>query len=135
MTLAGQYLLLQVLIVLVVLLAVGAISVAQTARSFERSEVRPALSAAENLAANPTVRDRIVGARPRARALASVAESSRTMSGSTSVLIAGTDGIVLVSSDPTQVGHRAPIGTSRVLAGAGTRRSSRRRRCTPRRPA
>jgi sensor histidine kinase regulating citrate/malate metabolism len=124
MTLAGQYLLLQVLIVLVVLLAVGAISVAQTARAFERSEVRPALSAAENLAANPTVRDRIVGAHLRARPLASVAESSRTMSGSTSVLVAGTDGIVLVSSDPTQVGRRAPIGRSRVLAGAswtGTR--------------
>ena len=65
MTLAGQYLLLQVLIVLVVLVAVGAISVAQTARTFERSEVRPALSAAENLAAKPTVRDRIRTAGPR----------------------------------------------------------------------
>ena len=64
MTLAGQYLLLQVLIVLGVLVAVGAISVAQTARTFERSEVRPALSAAENLAANPVVRERIATAEP-----------------------------------------------------------------------
>ena len=40
MTLAGQYLLLQVLIVLAVLVAVGAISLAQSARSFERSEGR-----------------------------------------------------------------------------------------------
>ena len=118
MTLAGQYLLLQVLIVLIVLVAVGAISVAQTARAFERSEVRPALSAAENLAANPTVRDRVVGAGVRDRPLASVAESSRTMSGSTSVLVARADGVVLVSSDPTQVGDPARIGPSRVLAGA-----------------
>src|SRR3954447_15799431 len=43
MTLAGQFLLLQVLIVLTVLVAVSAISLAQTARAFERSEVRPAL--------------------------------------------------------------------------------------------
>ena len=53
-----------------------------------------------------------------------MAESSRTKSGSTSVCIAGTDRVVLVSSDPTQVGDRATIGPSRVLAGAswtGTR--------------
>ena len=118
MTLAGQYLLLQVLIVLAVLLAVGAISVAQTARAFERSEVRPALSAAENLAANPTVRERVVTAHPLDRPLATVAESSRTTSGSTSVYVAGTDRRVLVSSDPTQVGDRVALGPSRVLAGA-----------------
>ena len=42
MTLAGQYLLLQVLIVLVVLLAVGAISVAQTpGRSSAARSARP----------------------------------------------------------------------------------------------
>ncbi|MEO5710958.1 MAG: ATP-binding protein [Nocardioidaceae bacterium] len=124
MTLAGQYLLLQVLIVLVVLVAVGAISVAQTARSFERSEVRPALSAAENLAATPTVRERIAGAKTGNRVLASVGEASRTTSGSTSVFLASTHGIVLVSSDPAQVGGRAPLGQSRVLSGAswtGTR--------------
>ena len=40
------------------------------------------------------------------------------MSGSTSVFVAGADGVVLVSSDPTQVGDTAAIGPSRVLAGA-----------------
>src|SRR4051794_20552548 len=126
MTLAGQYLLLQVLIVVAVLLAVGAISIAQSARSFERSEVRPALSAAENLAASPAVRQRIASARPRHGAgLGSVAESVRTVSGSTSAFLAGTDRVVLVSSDPTQVGHRFEPGSRRVLAGAawtGTQR-------------
>ncbi len=119
MTLAGQYLLLQVLVVLVVLVAVGAISLAQSARSFERSEVRPALNAAENLAANPTVRQRIAAAEPYDRSgLASVAESVRTVSGSSSVYLARTDRVVLVSSDPTQVGDTVALGPSRVLAGA-----------------
>jgi two-component system CitB family sensor kinase len=118
-TLAGQYLLLQVLIVLVVLVAVGAISLAQTARTFEKGEVRPALNAAENLAASPTVRQRIADAEPYdSSGLASVAESVRTVSGSTSVFLAGTDRVVLVSSDPTQVGDRFSRGVSRVLSGA-----------------
>jgi two-component system, CitB family, sensor kinase len=130
MTLAGQYLLLQVLIVLVVLVAVGAISLAQTARSFERSEVRPALNAAENLAANPTVRQRVAEARPDDRSgLASVAESVRTVSGSTAVYLARTDRVVVVSSDPAQVGDRVALGPSRVLSGAswtGTREQAGR---------
>ena len=56
MSLAGQYLRLQLLIVFAVLVAVVAISLAQSAASFERIEGRRALSAAETLAANPTVR-------------------------------------------------------------------------------
>src|SRR4051794_13327134 len=118
MTLAGQYLLLQLLIVLAVLVAVGAISVAQSARSFERDETRPALSAAENLAANPTVRKRIVGADPGDESgLASVAEMVRTVSGSSEVFLARTDRVVLVSSDPAEVGDRFDVGSSRVLDG------------------
>src|SRR3954454_2509326 len=126
MSLAGQYLLLQVLIVLVVLVAVSAISIAQSARAFERSEVRPALNAAENLAASPTVRQRILHARPHDQSgLSSVAESVRTVSGSTSAFLARTDRMVVVSSDPAEVGGRFRPGESKVLAGAawtGTQR-------------
>jgi two-component system CitB family sensor kinase len=119
MTLAGQFLLLQVLIVLAVLIAVGAISIAQSARTFERQELRPARSAAENLAASPFVRQGIAGARPGgSTALASVAESVRTVSGSSGVLLTGTDRVALVSSDPSQVGHKVRLGSSRVLQGA-----------------
>ena len=119
MTLAGQYLLLQTLIVLAVLVTVGAISIGQTARAFERRERSPALSGAENLAANPTVRQRIVGARPYDDSgLGSVAESARTLNGATSVFLARPDRLVLVSSDPTQVGERFVPGSDRVLAGA-----------------
>jgi two-component system, CitB family, sensor kinase len=119
MTLARQFLLLQVLIVLVVLMAVGAISLAQSARDFERQEIRPARSAAENLAANPLVRERIPTARPgRSSALASAAESVRTVSGSTGVLLTDAGGVVLVSSDPAQVGRKVALVDRRVLRGA-----------------
>lgn len=119
MTLARQFLLLQALIVLVVLMVVGAISIAQSARDFERQELRPARSAAENLAANPLVRERIsAGVGDHSSALASVAESVRTVSGSTGVLLTDADGVALVSSDPAQVGHRVPLRDDRVLRGA-----------------
>ena len=118
MTLARQFLLLQVLVVLAVLVAVGAISLAQTRRAFERSEVRPALSAAENLAGSPAVRERIVRATPADPAgLPSVAESVRTVSGSSTVAVLRTDGVVLTSSDPGQVGHHVPLH-GRVAQGA-----------------
>lgn len=118
-TLAGQFLLLQVLIVLAVLIAVGAISVAQTARTFERQELGPARSAAENLAASPFVRQGVAAAEPGgSSALASVAESVRTVSGSSGVLLTGTDRVALVSSDPSQVGRRVTLGSNRVLDGA-----------------
>ena len=155
MTLAGQYLLLQVLIVLVVLVAVGAISVAQTARSFERSEVRPALSAAENLAANPSVRQRIAGRRARDRSGAGLGRGvgRAPCPGSHVGAARRTDGVVLVSSDPTQVGDTGrrsgragcspgpswtgtrDVGGAAVgrRPGAGVRRDDRRgRRAWPR---
>ena len=118
MTLARQYLLLQVLIVLAVLVAVGGISIAQSARSFERSEVRPALSAAENLAGRAVVREELVKRHPFRRALSAATEQARTVSGSTTAMLAGSDGIVLVSSDPTQVRRPVRLGASKVLAGA-----------------
>ena len=119
MTLARQYLLLQVLIVVTVLVAVGAISIAQAARAFERQEVRPARSAAESLAVTPAVRDRLEDAPVQGSGLASVAESVRTLSGSSGVLLARTDRVVIASSDPSQVGRAVTLGDARVLQGAG----------------
>jgi two-component system CitB family sensor kinase len=119
MTLAGQFLLLQVLIVLAVLVAVGAISIAQAARTFERQELRPARSAAENLAANPFVRQRIATSHAGGSSgLASVAESVRTVSGSSGVLVTDDEGVALVSSNPSLVGRHVELGSSRVLKGA-----------------
>lgn len=118
MSLAGQYLVLQLLIVLAVLVAVVAISLAQSAAAFERTEGRRALSAAEALAANPTVRELLPAAEPRAgSALPAVAESVRTVSGSSNVALAKMDRTVVASSDPGMLGLQLELGPSGVLEG------------------
>ncbi|MET1086394.1 MAG: sensor histidine kinase [Arthrobacter sp.] len=118
MSLAGQYLVLQLLIVLAVLVAVVAISLAQSAAAFERTEGRRALSAAEALGNNPTVRALLPGAQPRVGAvLPAVAESVRTVSGSSQVALATLDGTVVASSDPGLLGNPLELGTSRVMEG------------------
>ncbi|XAS69762.1 ATP-binding protein [Micrococcaceae bacterium Sec5.7] len=118
MSLAGQYLRLQLLIVLAVLVAVVAISLAQSAAGFERIEGRRALSAAEALAANPTVRGMLPDAElGSGSVLPAVAESVRTVSGSSQVALARKDRMVVTSSDPAQVGRALELGDSAVLSG------------------
>jgi two-component system CitB family sensor kinase len=118
MSLAGQYLVLQLLIVLAVLVAVVAISLAQSAAAFERIEGRRALSAAEALGGNPTVRALLPSAEPRGgSALPDVAESVRIVSGSSQVTLAKLDRTVVASSDPSLLGQPLELGASRVLEG------------------
>ncbi|WP_179519435.1 sensor histidine kinase [Nocardioides perillae] len=118
MTLARQFLLLQLLIVLVVLVFVAAISIAQSAADFRRVAGRAALSAAENLAATALVRERLPDAEPRlGAALPAAAESLRAQSGATGVTLVRADGVVVVSSDPTLLGEELPLGESDVLQG------------------
>jgi two-component system CitB family sensor kinase len=117
-TLAGQYLVLQLLIVLAVLVGVIAISLAQSAQAFERVEGRRALSAAETLAAMPAVRSLLPDAEPRlGAALPAVAESVRTVSGSTFAILARPDRTIITSPDPSQLGQPLPLGESSVLSG------------------
>jgi len=119
MSLARQYLALQLLIVLSVLVIVPAISLAQSENEIRRVEGRRALSAAENLAANETVRSRLPDAPPGIdRALAAVGETTRTVSGASAVLLVRRDRTVVTSSDPRLVARTFPVGESRVLQGA-----------------
>ncbi|WP_347109567.1 sensor histidine kinase [Paenarthrobacter sp. S56] len=118
MSLAGQYLVLQLLIVLAVLVAVAAISLAESAATFERTEGRRALSAAEALGNNPTVRELLPTAEARAgSSLPAVAESVRTVSGSAQVALAKMDRTVVTASDPDLLGKTLPLGDSRVMEG------------------
>ena len=118
MSLAGQYLVLQLLAVLAVLVAVVAISLAQSAATFERTEGRRAQSAAEALGNNPAVRELLPSAEPRgSAALAAVAESVRTVSGSSQVALAQLDRTVVASSDPNILGQPLELGASRVMEG------------------
>src|SRR4051812_24719954 len=118
MTLAGQLLALQLLILLGVIVGVTAVSITQSAEAVRRAEGRRALSAAENIAATPVVRDLLPTARPgQGSALPAAAESRRSLSGARSVVLARADGTVVTSSDPRQIGATMRFGTAEVARG------------------
>ncbi|EPD62829.1 hypothetical protein HMPREF1211_03693 [Streptomyces sp. HGB0020] len=116
-TLAGQMLVLQLAIVVVVLLAVAAVSLAQSEATFNRVEGRRVSALAEQLAAHPLVRSRLVRPAPE-EALAPLVHSTLVQSSVTSVTVAGDDGRVVSSTNPTVVGDRLPLGRG-VAAGRG----------------
>ncbi|MFI1727652.1 ATP-binding protein [Streptomyces acidicola] len=116
-TLAGQMLVLQLAIVVVVLFAVAAVSLAQSEATFNRVEGRRVAALAEQLAANPLVRSQLPQPGPR-EALDALVESTRVQSGVTSVTVAVTDGRIVSSTNPTVVGDRIPLGAG-VATGRG----------------
>ena len=117
-TLAGQLLALQLLIVLGVLAGVTAVSIAQSGETTRRAESRRALNSAENVAGNPLVRERLPVADPQnENALPATAEASRALSGARSVLLVKLDGTVVTSADPAQVGHPFRFGRPEVARG------------------
>lgn len=118
MSLAGQFLILQLLILLAVMVGVLAMSLAQSTQTFERVESRRALSAAENLAATPIVRELLPYSEPRYGAtLPEVAESVRSVSASSESMLANANGIIVTSSNPALLGEPLDLGDSNVLEG------------------
>ncbi|WCN05946.1 sensor histidine kinase [Streptomyces sp. M92] len=116
-TLAGEMLVLQLAIVVVVLLAVAAVSLAQSRATFNRVEGRRVAALAEQLAATPLVRSQLLRPVPQ-EALAPLVNSTQTQSGVTSVTVADADGRVVSSTDPTLIGGRLPRGED-AAAGRG----------------
>ncbi|GAB2807848.1 ATP-binding protein [Streptomyces chlorus] len=112
-TLAGEMLVLQLAIVVMVLLAVAAVSLAQSEATFNRVEGRRVGALAEQLAANPLVRSRLARPVP-GKALAALVNSTQTQSGVTSVTVAGPDGRIVASTNPTVIGDRLPPGDGAV---------------------
>ncbi|MBZ6091643.1 Spo0B domain-containing protein [Streptomyces olivaceus] len=108
-TLAGEMLVLQLAIVVVVLLAVAAVSLAQSRATFDRVEGRRVTALAEQLAATPLVRSQLGRPVPQ-EALAPLVNSTQTQSGVTSVTVADAGGRVVSSTDPTLIGARLPRG-------------------------
>ncbi|MCT2593979.1 Spo0B domain-containing protein [Streptomyces sp. N2-109] len=106
-TLAGEMLVLQLAIVVVVLLAVAAVSLAQSRATFNRVEGRRVTALAEQLATTPLVRSQLLRPVPQ-EALAPLVNSTQTQSGVTSVTVADADGRVVSSTDPTMIGSRLP---------------------------
>ncbi|MET0448821.1 MAG: ATP-binding protein [Aeromicrobium sp.] len=116
LTLAGQFLVLQLVVVAVVLAIVGAISVQQSNASFAAERGSQMRSVAEYLANQSVVRAQITGPVP-STSLAPPIDRAVGLSGATEVTIADPSGQVLSSSDPRLVGQRAELGDSPVQDG------------------
>ncbi|MFF3330643.1 ATP-binding protein [Streptomyces sp. NPDC002888] len=116
-TLAGEMLVLQLAIVVVVLLAVAAVSLAQSEATFDRVEGRRVGALAEQLAANPLVRNQLPRPAPE-ETLGPLMHSTLVQSGVTSVTVADASGRVVSSTNPTVVGDRLPLGPG-VTEGRG----------------
>jgi sensor histidine kinase regulating citrate/malate metabolism len=115
-SLAGQFLAFQIVVVAVVLLAVGAVSVAQSTREFQEVRGQRMIAVAENLASIPIVRDRLSDPFA-AQILAPDVDRAVALSGAGLTEIIGPDGIVRASSDPSRVGGAAEFGDSDVRTG------------------
>jgi two-component system, CitB family, sensor kinase len=115
-SLAGQLLILQLGIVLVVLVAVSAVSVAQGQASFREVQGRRLMSVAERAAATPFVTANLLDP-ARGAGLAAILDSYRELAGASWALAADTDRRVLAASDPSQVGQPANLDASNVLQG------------------
>ena len=98
LSLAGQLLALQVVIICVVLVGVTAVSVAQAATGARDFEGRRAQAVAETLAGSRALRDAVD--RGTLSYVRVAAETTRINSGSASVVVAQPDRIVLASADP-----------------------------------
>lgn len=122
-TVAGQLLGLQFTILVLVLVGVGAVSLAQAQLAFERDEGDRLLAVAEWVAANPLVRPVTAKApsplaQPDAEErFAPLAVTAATWSGASDVVIARPDQRILTSLDPSLVGTALPLDHSPVLSG------------------
>ena len=115
-SLAGQFLVFQLLVVGVVLFAVAAVSVAQSTREFRDVRGQRMIAVAENMASTPIVRDRF--ADPfAAQLLAPEVDRAVALSGAGLAEILGPDGTIRVSSDPSRIGSQTDLGPSRADEG------------------
>ena len=115
-TLAGTFLVLQLAVVALVLLVAAIVSVRQAQAQFRGYAAERILGAAESLATNPLVRERLPGPTVAAD-LAPVAESVRIQSGASTVLLAGLDRRIVAASDPTLVGAPLALPDDGVWSG------------------
>ncbi|KMS70968.1 ATPase [Streptomyces viridochromogenes] len=108
----------QLAIVVIVLAAVAAVSLAQSKATFDRVEGRRVTALAEEMAGNPLVRTQLVRPAP-AEMLAPLLQSTLTRSGVTSATVSDADGEIVASTNPTLVGTRMPSDGPQVADGRG----------------
>ncbi|UXA15528.1 Spo0B domain-containing protein [Mycobacterium sp. SMC-8] len=108
------------MVVAVVLVAVAAVSVAQSEREFRDVRGQRMIAVAENMASTPIVRERSEQHPDdpfAARTLAPEVDRAVALSGATLAEILGPDGTVRASSDPSRIGARVDLGPSRADEG------------------
>jgi hypothetical protein len=106
----------QLLVVAVVLVAVAAVSVAQSTREFREVRGQRMIAVAENMASTPVVRDRY--ADPfAAKVLAPEVDRAVALSGAGLAEILAPDGAIRVSTDPSRIRSRMDLGPSRADEG------------------
>lgn len=114
-SLAGQFLVFQLVVVAVVLVAVAAVSVTQSTKEFRDVRGQRMIAVAENLASTPIVHERY--ADPfAAQILAPDVDRAVALSGAGLAEIVDPGGVIRVSSDPLRIGRTLD------LAGSGVRR-------------
>src|SRR5687768_127518 len=118
-SIAGQLLAVQLGIIAIVLVGVGAVSLTQAESDFRRTESARVRSVAENLAARALLRQALEAPIPKARQeqAAPVAVAVQELSGVSFVEIVDRDGTVVANTvDPGRIGHPAPV-TNPALSG------------------
>lgn len=103
LTLAAQFLLLQLAVLVVVVLVAGVVSLRQADLAFADTRGNRLRAAAETLASTGAVRDTMELSGDR-RVLASYAQDRADHVGATAVLVLDTDSRVVVGTDPTRRG-------------------------------
>lgn len=114
-TLAGQLLLLQLAVLVVVLGVSALVSVRQAVSDFRDTRGTRLTAAAEALAGTPAVQDGLDGTVDRRALLFYVQQRSDDV-GASAVHLTDTDGTILVSTDPTREGEQADLGPGDALA-------------------
>ena len=115
-SLAGRFLVFQLLVVTLVLVAVAAVSVTQSTNEFRTVRGQRMIAVSENLASTPIVVDRYA-APLAAQVLAPEVDRAVALSGAQLAEIADPGGIVRVSSDPDRLGRHLDLDASRVDEG------------------
>lgn len=118
MTLAGQFLLLQLSVLVLVLLAAGFVTLQQAESSFRDERGSRLRSAGESLAGTDAVRLGLQERYPSLEALGSYAEDVRARLGVDAVYLTDAEGVAVIGPDPTTVGEPVDLGDRTVLDGA-----------------
>jgi two-component system, CitB family, sensor kinase len=115
LSLASQLVVVQLILIAAVLVAVSAVSVEQTRISFQRDQGRRILALAENLAANPVVRQAPV--RTAGSALPAAVAQLQSTTGVELVMVADSTGRVVASTDTLLTGEMVAWPELRAAPG------------------